>query len=207
MAAELDPPVSGGGRGRRPRRTVITDDSYGDDGYLERDGAEPAPRAPTAPALAKAREAASRTRRQAPSKPAVASPAAPVSNGRVVWRLAAVATLMWLGGVLAFAAGFFQLPLQPLEALPRAAASLPPHLLLMTGAVAIAPLGMIWLTALTARRADALRAETETLAVRFAGGARGGATDMPFARDGVEIAQLFQRDHAIRLSDRDWSYN
>lgn len=172
MTAELDPPMSGGGRARRPRRAVITDDSYGDEGYLERDGdgAPPAPRAAAAPAIAKSREAATRTKKQPRS--AERAPRQSGGEGRVAWRLAALATLMWLGGVGAFATGFFQLPTQSLQVLWQATLMLPPHLLLMTGAIAAAPLGLIWLTALSARRAGALRAETQALAARL-GGASG----------------------------------
>lgn len=181
MTAELDPPMSGG-RARRARRAVITDDSYGEEGYLERDTVAEAPapqRAPT-PSIAKARGAAPSRGREV-KLPATVRPKS--AGHGVVWRLAALATFMWLGGVLSFAAGYFQLPIEPIALLPQAAMQLPPHLLMMTGAVAIAPLGLIWLTALAARRSAALKELISDM-----GGAKTGGGDGASLREETEAA-------------------
>ncbi|MEL6979303.1 MAG: hypothetical protein AAGM38_11570, partial [Pseudomonadota bacterium] len=169
MTADLEPPMSGAGRSaRRPRRSVITDDSYGEGGYLERPSsdrvASPGAEAPRGRKVNLPAERARRPRRE--SKKSAKPARKPRSGAGAIWRLAAVATLLWVGGVAAFAAGFLRLPLTTLDAFSAALAATPAHMLLMTGAVALAPLGLIWLTAMSARRSVDLREETARLASR-----------------------------------------
>lgn len=181
MAADRDPPISGAGR--RPRRAVITDDSYeGADAFLERDAEanRPGPDAARSPASAAPpkRGDGDAPRSRGSRERAAAPKAARAPSGAAAWRWGVLATLVWLAGVGAFAAGFFQLPLTSAADMAAAAQGLPPHLQLMTAAIALAPLGLIWTSAMAAKRASALAVETRRLAARIDAldGADGAAT-------------------------------
>ncbi|MCI4664826.1 MAG: hypothetical protein MRY74_08895 [Neomegalonema sp.] len=120
--------------------------------------------------------------------------------GRGVFMSAFVAMLVWVGGVGAFAFGYVKtlaaaagvaapsLLADPIGALGWFLQS-PSHILLMTGAIAIAPVGLVWLWASTARRAQALAAAAERLsaAANGDGASRGGAD---FSGASASVADL-----------------
>lgn len=92
-----------------------------------------------------------------------ATPVEEESGSGGVWAFTLVLSLIWVAGVLAFSVGYFRMPVAPVAALLDAATRLQPHLQLMIGAVAVAPLAVIWSAAFVARRARAVAIEGRRL--------------------------------------------
>lgn len=195
---------------RAAKRRVIVDDAYGWDrgdpdeeperdpdlDAAESDLAAPARRLDSGSRLADAPSRRARTSDQLPAPLIDPLEPAEARGAGWVWWWAIVASLIWTCGVLAFAIGSYGLPLWPAEDLLRAALSLPQQLQLMIGAVAIAPLGLIWMNAVNARRARALAAEAQRL-TRLA--SRLSATAAPAAAATPALPGIEVDPHALRM--------
>lgn len=95
-------------------------------------------------------------------------------GGATIVFLAIVASIAWVAGVFAFAAGLFELPIEDFALASEMASTLPARAKLMTAALAFAPLGFVWLAAATARRAQRVSQEAARLRETVAVGGSGG---------------------------------
>lgn len=130
-----------------------------------------------------------------------AAPPEDASGSGGVWAFAVIVSLIWVAGVLAFSVGFFRLPVTPLATLLDAASRLQPHLQLMIGAVAIAPLAVIWSAAFVARRARAVAIEGRRLgAIAARMESAGRATGAEPAAAAVDTGAL--EDIVERVAER-----
>ncbi len=194
----------------RRKRRVIVDDAYGWDQRSVDGAAGDAPPADpfaadpegdpvAAPTVAKRLAAGGATRRGGDQLPAPLIDPVDMTErgGRGVWWGAILASLVWIGGVAAFSVGYFRLPIDDFGALLFDAQRLDVKIQFMIAAAAVAPLGLIWMHALNARRARALAADARRLTrlaskISAAAAAPGPLKALP--ADGPEVDP-----HALRL--------
>lgn len=151
LAGEAPVSRGNGAAGRRRAASAEGDPFFAD--APERAAAEPAD---------KARRRGEKRRREATAGKA----AAQSNGGGYVW-WAVLASLVWVGAVIGFSAGLMRMPLHPVGGFVSQIANLDPRSQFMIFAVAIAPIGLILQTALTARRSQRLISETERLTQRI----------------------------------------